>query len=146
MAGLSSMAGSASGGATATPAGAPTATATPAKNPTKTPTPTGATGKPSSLLDPRGFQAAQRDLQLAQRDFATLKARLDHPDWVLATAQSVPGVDGQLRSVQALANVGYDASSLGGQLLEAALPIVTRLHGASLGDTDLLTPDDLSRL
>src|SRR5262249_44468227 len=66
-----------------------------------------------NLTDPATLKAAQEELLAAQRDFRLLQNRLQHPDWVLATAASIPGVSSSLRSVQALAYVGYDASTIG---------------------------------
>jgi hypothetical protein len=160
-AGLSSLTGKSSGSsstATASSLSCSTTGASSAASTTSTPstqnpasggTTTGtSSGSASSLLDPTKFQDADAELKAAQRDFQTLQSRLNRPDWVLATAASVPGLDSKLRSIEALADVGYDASSVGVEMFDAALPIVTRLHGSSSlpGDTELLTPTDLSHI
>jgi hypothetical protein len=147
LSGLSSLLGKKSG--TTTP-GTAQGTA-PSATPTATPTPASGSGSAATtggggLLDPAAFHKAEGELQAAQGDFQRLRDRLDHPDWVLATAVSTPGLDAQLRSVHALADVGYDVASMGVDLFDAALPLITRLHGASLSETELLTPDDLTRI
>jgi len=105
-------------------------------------------GKTSSALDPAAFKAADAELKAAAQDFQVLRTRLNRPDWVLATAASIPGLDSTMRSIQALADVGYDASAIGVEFMDAALPMITRLHGASslTGDSELLMPDDLTRV
>jgi Protein of unknown function (DUF4012) len=91
-------------------------------------------------------RAAGAELQAAQGDFATLKARIDRPDWVLSDAQVVPGVSGKLTTARGLAYAGWDVATMGAELLGAAQPVVGRLHGGSLGAQALVTQQDLDGL
>lgn len=88
---------------------------------------TGAVGK---LPDPARIASARRNLVAARSDFATLDARLAHPDWALSLAAVLPIGATDLASVRALAQVGVDATDAGLALLDAATPTLLRLHAA----------------
>lgn len=109
----------------------------------------GATGLSASgitIPDAAAVQAAQGELQFAQRDFQQIQAQLAHPDFVLGAAGSVPGVNTKISTARGLANIGYDASTLGVEVTSAVLPLLTRLHSTSLGNTSLLTTADVDAL
>ena len=129
-----------SSNATATPTATPTGTATA--------TPTGEASK-GFTFDPVAINRAISELHAAQRDFQQLRNRLTHPDWVLSLAPRVPGVGSQVDSVTKLANVGYDAASLGVVLADSAKPLVDRVHAASAagnGNSELITQSDVESL
>lgn len=92
------------------------------------------------------MHAAETELQAAQGDFATLKARLNRPDWVLSDANVVPGVSGKLATARGLANAGWDVATMGAEVLAAAQPVAGRLHGGALGSQEILTQHDLDGL
>ena len=118
-----------------------------------TPTAT-ATGKTassatsSSLTIPSAaeLQSAQVQLQAAQNDFKTLQSRMTHPDWILSTAANVPGVNSELATATALANTGYDVSTMGIELIGAATPILNGIHGHALGSQPLVTQTELNSM
>lgn len=99
-----------------------------------------------SIPDTASVQAAQGELKAAQHDFQQIQAQLAHPDFALGIAGSVPGVSGKISTARGLANIGYDASTLGIEVTGAALPLLTRLHSASPGNTSLLTKADVDAL
>ena len=68
------------------------------------------------------------------------------PDWVLGTAGRIPGIHTELDTVTALANTGYDVSTMGIEMLGAAGPVIDRLHGHSLGNQTLVTQSDINNL
>lgn len=138
------------------PAATPTATA-PAATATATPaaTATAGTGSTSSggltsrLPDQAHIALARKDLLAAENDFNTLGARLAHPDWVLSLAAVLPAGATSLADVRALARVGVDAASAGVVMLDAATPLLLRLHGASSllsSKKQLITQADISAL
>lgn len=127
--------------------------AKPAPKPSSTPTPTatpapGSAGAATSLIPgPQQVQAAQAECLAAQKDFLALQARLVHLGWAVSGASRLPIVGDKLETAHALADIGYDAATLGAQLAGAAIPLLTRLHGASLtGNSDLLTQADITTL
>jgi uncharacterized protein DUF4012 len=140
------------------PKPAPTATSTAtAASPTPTPAATGTTGTGSTgagrlssrLPDQAHIALARKDLLAAESDFNTLGARLAHPDWVLSLAAVLPAGATGLADARALARVGVDAASAGIAMLDAATPLLLRLHGASSllsGKTQLITQADISAL
>jgi hypothetical protein len=100
----------------------------------------------SSLPSANQLQSAQTELKGAQDDFLALQARMNHPDWILGAAGDIPGFHSQLSTARALANTGYDVSTMGIELLQAASPMLTRLHGHSLTAGDLVTQTDVNAL
>ncbi|HKV85953.1 MAG TPA: DUF4012 domain-containing protein, partial [Ktedonobacterales bacterium] len=115
--------------------------------PTPTATPTSGATAASKLPTAQQTQAAHDEFILAQRDFQQLQARLSHPDWILGLGGDVPSVAGKLSSVRALANAGVDVSTIGVEATSAALPVLTRLHGASgLGSQELLQQADITAI
>jgi hypothetical protein len=102
----------------------------------------------SSLTIPSAaeLQSAGTQLQEAQTDFKTLQNRMKHPDWILSTASDIPGVNSELDTATALANTGYDVSTMGIGLIGAAAPILNGLHGHALGSTALVTQTELNNL
>ena len=129
------------------PAAQPTtATTTPTATATTTAT-TSATKKTSLIPDAATIAAVQQDLKAAQTDFANLRDRLDHPDWVLSLAGNLPVANGDIATAQALAYVGYDIATMGLILLGSVQPLLTRLHAAkslTSGETQLLTQADIT--
>lgn len=125
------------------------ATAAPAKaTPTPTATPS-ATPSAGFSFDPAAVDRAVSELRAAQSDFQTLRGRLTHPDWILSFAPRVPSVASELDTVLTLSTIGYDASSLGIVLADAAKPLIGRLHDASLagnGNSELITQSDVKAL
>ncbi|MGZ3638223.1 MAG: DUF4012 domain-containing protein [Ktedonobacterales bacterium] len=126
-----------------------------ATTPSPTTTPGASTGTSSTsglsagsitIPDAAAVQAAQGELTAAQHDFQQIQTQLAHPDFVLSVAPSVPGVNTKISTARGLANIGYDASTLGIEITGAALPLLTRLHGSSLGNTSLLTKADVDAL
>jgi hypothetical protein len=138
-----------------TPKPAPVSTSTPTA---ATPTPTSASGSgsPSAsgglsklLPDQAHIMRARQDLLAAQSDFAALDARLAHPDWVLSLATVLPVGASDLAAVRALARVGVDAASAGLAMLDAASPLLLRLHGTTSllsGTQRLITQADITSL
>lgn len=131
----------------------PSPTSTPTATPTATSTPTtgGTTGgKASSMIpDPTRIAAAERDLRAAEQDFQSLADQIDHPDTILALAAMFPAAGDDIRAVETLAHVGVDASQAGLALLQAATPLLTRLHGSSSllsGSQKLITQADITSL
>lgn len=122
----------------ASPTATPSATATPTKS-----------AAAGFTFDPVAINRAIDELHAAQRDFQQLRDKLANPDWVLSNAPRVPGVGSQLTTVMALANIGYDASSLGVVLADSAKPLIARIHDASLagnGNSELITQSDVKSL
>jgi hypothetical protein len=119
-----------------------------AKTPASASGATQANGALESALNPRMLKSAQGELKAAQRDFVVLRARLNSPDWALATAGAIPGVDTTLGSVRVLAEIGVDVSAMGVETLGAVMPLIDRLTGGSvsLGDTELVTKADLDHI
>lgn len=116
--------------------------------PTATTTPTGSASS-GFTFDPAAVNRAISELHAAQNDFQQLRSRLAHPDWVLSAAPHVPGVGSKVDTVATLANIGYDAASLGVVLADAAKPLFNRIHAASLagnGNSELLTQTDVKSL
>jgi hypothetical protein len=140
------------GGSTSSSSSASCSTATPTVAPTATTATSGtsSTGSGSvslsSLPDASQLQSAQTELKGAQTDFKALQARMNHPDWILGTAGDIPGFHSQLSTAKALANTGYDVSTMGIELLQAASPLLTRLHGHSLTGGNLVTQTDINAL
>ncbi|HEV8194712.1 MAG TPA: DUF4012 domain-containing protein, partial [Ktedonobacterales bacterium] len=129
-----------------TPTASATATPTPTKTPTPQPTATGTSGN-GVTPSPDGLKAARAELIAAQQDFRKLNDRLAHPDWVLSNAGIVPGINAKLTTARSLANIGIDGAAMGIVLLDASIPILTRLHGKSLnGNDQLLTQADITSL
>ena len=129
-----------------TPATSATPTPTATTTPTPQPTATGTSGN-GLTPSPDALTSARAELVAAQRDFQKLNDRLDHPDWVLSNAGIVPGVSGKIASARTLANIGINGAAMGIVLLDAAIPILTRLHGKSLnGNDQLLTQADITSL
>src|SRR5581483_10851870 len=85
------------------------------------------TGSTSSSLDPATLAKVNTELAAARQDFIQLQGRLDHPDWLLSTAYAVPGLSDKMAELQALADVGYDATTIGVDFSSAISPILTRL-------------------
>jgi hypothetical protein len=100
----------------------------------------------TSLPDAKQLQSAQTELKGAQDDFKALQARMNHPDWILGTAGDIPGFHSELSTAAALANTGYDVSTMGIELLQAASPLLNRLHGHSLTGGNLVTQTDINAL
>jgi hypothetical protein len=126
--------------------GAPAPAAKARPTPSATATPTSAASS-SAGLDPVAINNAITELKAAQSDFQALRAKLAHPDWVLSLAPRFPGVAAQMDTATVLANVGYDAATLGVVLIGSAKPLVDRLHNASLaGNTELITQSDVKSL
>jgi hypothetical protein len=100
----------------------------------------------SSLPDSQQLQSAQTELKGAQDDFKALQARMNHPDLILGTARDIPGFHSELSTALALANTGYDVSTMGIELLAAASPLLNRLHDHSLTGGNLVTQTDLNAL
>jgi hypothetical protein len=133
--------------------GAPPPPAQPATaTPTSSPSPTSTAGAPSkggsgTFPDPPTVQAALNELRAAQQNFAQLRARLTHPDWVVQLAGTVPGSNTTVASVRTLADVGYDMSTVGIEVGAALLPVLSRVDAGPLaGDTALVTSSDLTAL
>ncbi|HEX9069526.1 MAG TPA: DUF4012 domain-containing protein, partial [Ktedonobacterales bacterium] len=103
-------------------------------------------GTSSVKVDPASMRAALNEMKAAQKDFSALHTRLNSADWILATASSLPGITSKLESARGLANVGYDATMMGVEVLGALQPVISRVGGASasLGDAELLQPQDLT--
>ncbi len=99
-----------------------------------------------SIPDATTVKKAQAELTAAEGDFAQLQGRLNRPDWILNIAGDVPKVSGEMMTARGLATAGYDVSAMGVELSNAALPLLTRLHGASLGGQSLLTQADVTSL
>jgi hypothetical protein len=127
----------------------------PRATPTPTPTPAGTAGKGSSsgtsssslIPSPAAMQDAQKECQAAQQDFLALRARLGHLGWAISTASGVPPVGSKLATAHDLADIGYDAASLGVLFAGAAIPLLTKLHGASLtGKQQLISQSDIDSL
>ncbi|HKT38594.1 MAG TPA: hypothetical protein VJR48_09495, partial [Ktedonobacterales bacterium] len=126
----------------------------PAKaTPTPHATATASSGSSSSnsgfSFDPEAINRAISELHAAQSDFKALRTKLANPDWVLSAAPNVPGVGSQLATVTKLADVGYDAASLGVVLADSAKPLIARLHDASkagTGNSELITQSDINSL
>lgn len=133
---------------------------TPPTSATTTPTPTpkaGATatattsgsGSSGFSFDPAAVNRAVSELHLAQKDFQALRNKLANPDWVLSLAPRVPGVGSQVNTATTLANIGYDAASLGVVLADSAQPLIARLHAASAagnGNSELITQSDVESI
>jgi hypothetical protein len=133
--------------AAATPTPTASATATPSATPTGSPNGSGALS--SHIPDQAHIAQARADLLAAQSDFAAIGARLDHPDWTLSLAATLPMVATDLDSVRALAQVGVDATQAGLAMLDAATPLMIRLHGATSllsGKEQLITQADIAAL
>ncbi len=129
-----------------TPAAAATATPTPSKTATPQPTATGTTSN-GITPSPDSLKAARAELVAAQQDFQKLNDRLAHPDWALSNAGIVPGVSGKISSARTLANIGINGAAMGIVLLDATIPILTRLQGKSLnGNDQLLTQADITSM
>ncbi len=92
------------------------------------------------------LQSAQTELLAAQSDFKTLQVRMAHPDWILSTAGVLPGVNSELSTATALANTGYDVSTMGVELIQATSPVLNRLHGHAFGHDTLVTQTDLNSI
>lgn len=106
----------------------------------------GSSSTTSSIPDASQIRSAQNELQEAQTDFKALRVRMAQPDWVLGAAGRIPGIHTELDTVTALANTGYDVSTMGIEMLSAAGPVIDRLHGHSLGNQTLLTQSDINNL
>ncbi len=107
---------------------------------------TGSTGAGSSL-DPASLAKANSELAAARQDFIQLQNRLDHPDWLLSTAYAVPGLSDKMAELQALADVGYDATTIGTDFSSAVLPILTRLKDKGISSSDpLITQSDWNNI
>lgn len=131
-----------------TPPTSATATPTPKPGATATATASGS-GSSGFSFDPAAVNRAVTELHLAQKDFQTLRAKLANPDWVLSVAPRVPGVGSQVNTATTLANIGYDAASLGVVLADSAQPLIARLHAASEagnGNSELITQSDVESL
>ncbi|HEX6818571.1 MAG TPA: DUF4012 domain-containing protein, partial [Ktedonobacterales bacterium] len=129
------------------PPAAPTATPTPTPTPAPSPTP----GKPSSPSSSGSttvnIQGAVNELRSANADFSQLRAKLNNPDWVLDMVGTLPGTKTKLSTVKALADVGFDATSMGIEFASALSPVLRRAEGGVLsGQADLITPTDLTAL
>jgi hypothetical protein len=121
----------------------PTPTPAPSPTPTASPTPSGG----AHLSNAQAIAAAVTELRGAQKDFGDLRSKLNNPDWVLNAAGTIPGTKTRLTSVRALADVGYDISSLGLEFANAFQPILGRIEqGALSSQTDLVTPTDLTAI
>lgn len=135
-----------------------TPTATTASTPTATPkaTPSATTGgassgsKASNLIpDAAHIAAAESDLRAAQSDFQSLADRLSHPDTTLALVGMFSVGKNDLNAALTLAYTGVDVTQAGLALLEAATPLLTRLHGSSsllAGNQKLITSADITAL
>src|SRR5262249_39071006 len=87
------------------------------------------------------------ELKAAQRDFGELRSRLNNPDWILSLASVFPGATSKLVTVRVLADVGYEACSLGVEAVNAVTPILDRLGGGVLArEKGFLTKTDLDNL
>jgi hypothetical protein len=127
---------------------ATTPTPTPKPGATATATASGS-GSSGFSFDPAAVDRAVSELHLAQKDFQVLRNRLANPDWVLSLAPRVPGVGSQMNTATTLANIGYDAASLGVVLADSAQPLIARLHTASQagnGNSELITQTDVESL
>jgi len=125
-----------------------TPTPTPKAGATATATPSGS-GDSGFSFDPAAVNRAVTELHLAQKDFQSLRTKLANPDWVLSLAPRVPGVGSQVNTATTLANIGYDAASLGVVLADSAQPLIARLHAASAagnGNSELITQSDVESL
>jgi hypothetical protein len=133
-------------GGTAASSATPTPTATPTRTPQPSATATGSSGN-GLTPSPDGLKSARAELVAAQQDFRKLNDRLDHPDWVLSHAGIVPGVGGKIATARTLADIGIDGAAMGIVLLDATIPILTRLQGKSLnGNDELLTQANITSL
>ncbi len=144
--GGSSTTASSSSSSSCSTAAAPTATASKTSGSTSTSSTSAASSSTTAIPDTAQLQLAQTQLQAAQVDFKALRVRMANPDWVLSSAAKIPGVHTELDTVTALANAGYDVSTMGIELLGAATPVLGRLHGHSLGNETLLTQTDINNL
>lgn len=126
---------------TATPT--PTATATPGSGSTH------ASGLSALIPDQSRIAKARADLLAAQNDFRSLGSQIAHPDWVLSLATMFPTGVTDLTAARSLARVGVDASTAGLAMLDAATPIMLRLHASSSllsGTQPLITQVDITAL
>jgi len=139
------------------PVATPTATPTSAPTATKSASAPGATAGGASsgshassvIPDPTRIAAAERDLRAAQADFQGLTDRLDHPDTTLALVGMFSVGKNDLSAARSLAYTGVDATQAGLALLEAATPLLTRLHGSTsllAGNQKLITSADITAL
>jgi hypothetical protein len=141
--------------------GTPKPTPTPAATttPTVKPSPTATTAPNNGSSDPGGLSSripdqahidkARADLLAAQQDFLALGSRLDHPDEALSLAAILPIGKIDLNSARVLATVGVDATQAGLAILDAATPLMLRLHGTTSllsGTTQLITEADITAL
>ncbi|MFI5269012.1 MAG: DUF4012 domain-containing protein, partial [Chloroflexota bacterium] len=109
----------------------------------------GSGGLSSRIPDQAHITLARQDLLTAQSDFTTLGARLAHPDWVLSLAAVLPAGAADLADVRTLSLVGVDATQAGLAMLDAATPLMLRLHGATSllsGKSQLITQADITAL
>jgi Protein of unknown function (DUF4012) len=124
-------------------AASPTATVSGTSGSSK---PTSSTTSSLSIPTAAELQSAQTELKAAQSNFKSLQFRMAHPDWVMGAGGAVPGVKSDVSEVSALANTGYDISTMGIELINAATPVLNRLHGHAVGSAALMTQSDLSNL
>lgn len=114
---------------------APTTTPTPSPTTAATPTSGGSTSGASSLKsripDQAHITKARSDLLAAQADFVALDGRLAHPDWVLSLAAVIPHVTSYFAAGQTLAHIGVDGTQAALAMLDAATPLMLRLHATS---------------
>jgi hypothetical protein len=85
---------------------------------------------------------------VAQAEFDQLSILLDHPSPTLALAGGVPAVGSKVTTARELVYVGQDATTLGLNLLQAATPILSRLHAGALAATTqpLITQQEAATL
>ncbi|MGO8950462.1 MAG: DUF4012 domain-containing protein [Ktedonobacterales bacterium] len=132
-------------GSSCSTAATPTATATATPSGSNSSS-SGASSSALAIPDAAQLQSAQTELKAAQVDFQALRVRMANPDWVLGTGGRISGVHSELSTVTALANTGYDVSTMGIELISAAAPVINRLHGHSLGSETLVTQTDINNL
>jgi uncharacterized protein DUF4012 len=122
---------------------------TPASPMPKAPPTTAAPNTTASNLIPdlAVVQAAQGELQAAQRDFQTLYSRLHAGTGLLGMIAAIPGIDEKFATADALATIGLDVSEMGLELTAAGLPVLQRIHAGSLASGEpLITLTDLDHL
>jgi len=125
----------------------PVAKPAPTPSPTPSPTPGAGAGGTSSggLPDAKHIQAAIGELRAARGDFSQLRNKLNAPDWILSTAGTLPGTKTTVTTVRALADVGYDASAMAVEFVDALDPVLKRAEGGALNaQGDLVTAADLA--
>ena len=128
----------------------PTPSPTPAPSPSPTPGASSSPGSGSgsgSGSNTVNLTDAVNQLRAANSDFVQLRAKLNNPDWILNAVGTIPGTKTQLTTVRALADVGYDTTSMGIEFVNALSPVLHRAEGGALSSqTDLITPTDLKAI